>query len=127
MSQGEREALSRSGEARALHGEHGAGRLELSQARAVRRRERGSVGERMAGMALAGGDSLSIYMATGKLKHPRVFWIESSDRSVCWGKSRCESPRNAAGRAVPRRTDSTATAAAAFPFSGTPKSSSARS
>jgi hypothetical protein len=41
-------------------------------------------------MALLAGDKLEMYLATGKRKHPRVFWIEMQGRCVCWGKNRCE-------------------------------------
>jgi hypothetical protein len=40
-------------------------------------------------LALRSGTELDIYLVTGKLKHPRVFWLEIGDKCVCWGKRRC--------------------------------------
>ncbi len=56
-------------------------------------------------MALLAGDKLEIYMATGKRKHPRVFWIEMKGRCVCWGKNRCEHTERHKKQQPPRNSD----------------------
>lgn len=50
-----------------------------------------------AACTLRKGDELDMYLATGKKKHARVFWVDIGSRSVCWGKK-----RYAAAAAAPR-------------------------
>ena len=77
-------------------------------------------------LALRSGTELDIYLVTGKLKHPRVFWLEIGDKCVCWGKRRCAAspPPARAFTVLPACTDS---ARIALHVAGTPESSSGRS
>ena len=70
----------------------------MGRERAARAARAGSAGRRppsgrslsmpAPAFALRKGDELDMYLATGKKKHMRVFWIDIGSRSVCWGKKR---------------------------------------
>ena len=46
--------------------------------------------EAIAASRIRGGDTLAMYLATGKKKHDRVFWVDTAGLPcmVCWGKKK---------------------------------------